>query len=230
MYSVMAFPKQKQLTLYADLMEEIKARFATINHAANGRTGMGAPFVREFLYLQLRFLCELIALGCLVAHGDIGALQVHKIGRSYSADEILDKMERLRPHFYPIAVRETSVTKLPTGAQNHALEGVNPSPLPKEALIAMYGATHKHLHRGSLKRLLSASAPLDLAINVPEIISQVQKISDLLSHHLIALNEHELMICLLVSPAAQGGCQVATALRPELGLPPIQSGARAGSA
>jgi hypothetical protein len=159
----------------------------------------------------------------LVAHGDIGALQAHKIGRSYSADEILDKMERLRPHFYPITVRETSVSKLPMGGQHHILEGVNPSPFPKEALIAMYGATHKHLHRGSLRKLLSASAPLDLTINVPEIISQVQKMSDLLSHHLIALNERELLVCLLISPAAQGGCQVVTCMRPELGLPPIQS-------
>lgn len=216
----MAFPKQKQLTLYADLMEEAKARIATINHAANGRTGMGAPFVREFLYLQLRILCELVALGCLVAHGDIASLQAHKLGRSYSADEILDKMERLRPHFYPATVREMSVSNLVSGVKHHALEGVNPSPLSKDALLQMYGATHKHLHRGSLKKLLSASAPLDLTINVPEIISQVQKIADLLSHHLIALNEKELIICLL-SQTNGGGVQVVTALRPELGLPPI---------
>jgi hypothetical protein len=218
----MAFPKQKQITLYADLMEEVKARFHTINHAANGRTGMGAPFVREFLYQQVRFLCELVALGCLIAHGDTG-LQAHKIGRSYSADEILDKMERLRPHFYPVTVKETSVTKLPSGAQNHALEAVNPAPLPKEALLKMYGAAHKHLHRGSLKKLLDAKAPLDLTINVPEIIAQVQKISDLLSHHMIALNDRELIICLLASPVVQGRCQVIAAHRQELGLPSMPS-------
>jgi hypothetical protein len=223
----MAFPKQKQLRLYADLMEEVKARFQTINQAANGHTGMGAPFVREFLYLQLRFLCELVALACLVAHGDIAALQAHKIGRSYSADEILDKMERLRPHFYPIPVREISVRQI--GAQKrHDLEGINPSPLPKDALIKMYGAAHKHLHRGSLRKLLSASAPLDLTINVPEIVSQAQKISDLLGHHLMALNERELIICLL-APASGSGTQVVTALRPELGLPPVQTAAPAAS-
>lgn len=226
----MAFPKQKQLTLYADLMAEVKARFDTINHAANGRSGMGAPFVREFLYLQVRFLCELVALGCLVAHGDIAALQAHKLGRSYSADEILDKMERLRPHFYPIAVKETEVIKLPGGGQNHALDPINPSPLSKDALLKMYGDTHKHLHRGSLKKLLNASAPLDLAINVPEIIAQVQKFSDLLAHHMIAISERELIICLLVSPTMNGGVQVVTALKPEPGSPPTQSGGPAASA
>jgi hypothetical protein len=219
----MSKPSQKQLALYGDLMEEVKARFHTINHAANGRTGMGAPFVRELLYLQLRFLCELVALSCLVAHGDIAALQAHKIGRSYSADEILNKMERLRPHFYPIAVPETSVTQLSAGGRNHDLRLVDPSPLPKEALIALYGATHRHLHRGSLKKLLTASAPLDLTINVPEIISRAQKFSDLLAHHAIAVSEHEIIICLLASPAAQGGCQVATAKRPAHDLPAGQS-------
>lgn len=113
-----AHPQQKQLQLYADLMEEMKVRFDCINHAARGRSGLPAPIVQEFLYQQLRFLCELIAISCLVAHGDIAALKSHKIGRSYSADEILRRMTALRPHFYPNAIRETSVTILPSGVRN----------------------------------------------------------------------------------------------------------------
>lgn len=66
-------------------MEELKVRFDCVNHAALGRTGLPAPIVQEFLYQQLRFMCELVALSCLVAHGDIAALKSHKIGRSYSA-------------------------------------------------------------------------------------------------------------------------------------------------
>jgi len=97
----MAQPSQKQLTLYANLMEEVKARFDVINYAAQGRMGLASPFVREFLHLQMRFLCELVALGCIVAHGDITFLQSHKIGRSYSADDILDRMTKLRPTFTP---------------------------------------------------------------------------------------------------------------------------------
>jgi hypothetical protein len=214
----MAKPQQKQLMLYANLMEEVKVRFDCINHAAQGFTGLPAPVVRELLYQQIRFLCELIALSCLVAHGDIAALQSHKIGRSYSADEILDRMSKLRPHFYPIAVRETSVDILDGNRQNHNLQGVNPSPLPKEDLITLYGKTHKHLHRGSLKRLLSSSTPLDMTINMPEIIAHVQKISDLLAHHIIALSEHELIICLLLNPKDNNRVQIATAERGELSL------------
>jgi hypothetical protein len=211
----MSQPNQKQLILYANLMEEVKVRFDAINHAAIGRTGLGTPFVREFLYLQMRFLCELVALGCLVAHGDISALQSHKVGRAYSADEILDRMTRLRPHFYPVPMKELSIREIGGGLRHHNLHGVDPSPLPKEELIAMYGKTHKHLHRGSLKKLISAATPLDLTINVPEIIGQAQKMSDLLAHHLIAINERQIIICLLKNPMNNNKVQVIGGVRNE---------------
>jgi hypothetical protein len=103
----MTGPKQKRVTLYANLMEEVKIRFGCLNHAANGRTGLPAPIVREFMYQQLRFLCEVMALGCLVAHGDLAVVQTHKVGRAYSADEILKKMSELRPYFYPYPIKQT---------------------------------------------------------------------------------------------------------------------------
>ena len=73
-------------------MHEVKVRIDVINHALQGRTGLIAPFVREICWLQLRMLCELVALSCLVAHGDIAFLQPHKVGKSYSADDILDRL------------------------------------------------------------------------------------------------------------------------------------------
>jgi hypothetical protein len=68
----------KETQLYANLMDEVKARIDCINVAVQGRTGFPTPIAREFCYLQLRFLCELIALSCLVAHGDIKSLQSHQ--------------------------------------------------------------------------------------------------------------------------------------------------------
>lgn len=203
----------KLRTLYADLMEEAKARFGCINTAVQGRLALPAPVTREFCYLQIRFLCELIALSCLVAHGDMNELKTHKLGRSWSADEIIDKMSKLRPHFYPVAVREKNVTPLKSGKKNHEIEGVNPSPFPKEKLLALYGKTHKFLHRGNLKNLLTAATPLDLNFDGNEIVRLVQPISDLLSHHLIAINENKLIVCLLINPQNDNKVQVVTAER-----------------
>lgn len=203
---------EKRNTLYANLMDEVKVRIDILSTVANGRGTLPPVIIREFCYLQLRMLCELIALSCLVAHGDIAALQSHKIGRAYSADEILERMEKLRPHFYPIPVKQTVTLGTP---RRFNLDAINPSPLPKEDLLALYGATHKFVHRGTLKRLLSADIPIDLKVNIPEIISWAQKINDLLSSHLIAVNEDHVILCLLRNADDGNKVQVATAERPK---------------
>ena len=76
----------KRLNLYANLMDEVKARIDVINWHLQGRTGLASPFIRDACWLQIRMLCQLVALGCLVANGDIAMLQSHKIGKSWSAD------------------------------------------------------------------------------------------------------------------------------------------------
>jgi hypothetical protein len=61
------------INLYAAIMEEAKLRLNSIDMALGGATILPHQLVREFCFLQLRMLCELIALGCLTAHGDIEA-------------------------------------------------------------------------------------------------------------------------------------------------------------
>jgi hypothetical protein len=78
--------------LYADLLEEAKIRIASIDAAISGRAGLSAPLVREYSYLQLRMLCELIALGCLTAHGEIKATQAPKLQKEYAADKIIKRL------------------------------------------------------------------------------------------------------------------------------------------
>jgi|SRR5882724_2304781 len=53
----------------------------------------------EFCYLQLRMLCELIAVGCLVVHGDVeGTKGLCKV---WAADKVMKRLEKLHPDFYP---------------------------------------------------------------------------------------------------------------------------------
>jgi hypothetical protein len=139
----MGHPKQKQLILYANLMEEVKVRFDCVNHAAQGHTGLPAPIVADFLYQQIRFLCELIALSCLVAHGDMAELQ-SRLGRSYSADEILDRMSHLRAHFYPVAVKQT-LRQLSGQQRHYDLTGISPSPLSRTELLKIYGSINTYI-------------------------------------------------------------------------------------
>ena len=199
--------EQKQLSLYANLMEEVKGRIASIEYAVNGHTGLASPLVREFCYLQLRLLCELVALSCLVAHGDIASLKAHKIGKAYSADDILGQMTKLRPNFYPEAVKQFS-----DGPNRWHFEAIKPSPLPKDALLSFYGKTHRHLHRGTLKKMLSMDVPLEMKLDAPEIIQWAQKFQDLLSIHVISIRTGRVMLCKLRDPGNENKVQVVTAV------------------
>jgi hypothetical protein len=51
-------------------------------------------------------LCELAALGCLVAHGDITQTRYFR-KEAYKADDILRRLDRLHPEFYPVPVKPT---------------------------------------------------------------------------------------------------------------------------
>lgn len=200
----------KRNTLYANLMGEVKVRIDCIGTTCQGRGSYPSVVVREFCYLQLRMLCELIALSCLVAHGDIESLKSHKTGKAYSADDMLSRLEKLRPHFYPIPARQIP---RPGPPPHMEMAAINPSPLPKQELLSLYGKTHRYVHRGSLKTLLSADAPIDQSINIPEIIGWAQKINDLLSSHIIAVSEEHLIICMLRNASDNNKVQVATAER-----------------
>jgi hypothetical protein len=63
--------RRAALDLYTNLMEEAKIRLLTVS-AATDRIVLPAPILREFCFLQFRMVCELIALACLTAHGEIG--------------------------------------------------------------------------------------------------------------------------------------------------------------
>jgi len=64
-------------------------------------------------------LCELIALGCLTAHGEIGATQANKVQKEYAADRIISQLEALHPNFYPHAIR---LSVVPGGTHFDRLE------------------------------------------------------------------------------------------------------------
>src|SRR5258705_11952667 len=91
---------------YSGMMEEMKLRIVAAEFAISGLMKFHPVIVREFSYLQLRMVCELIALGCLMAHGDIPATKT--LRRAWSAEEIFNKLERLHPDFYPPPVEHIS--------------------------------------------------------------------------------------------------------------------------
>src|SRR5215207_6344041 len=88
------------IKLYADLLGEAKIRIGIINHFITGKAELPGPLIRQSAFLQLRMLCELIALGCFVAHGDI--TRRTKLRKEWSAYRIIEALENLHQDFYPL--------------------------------------------------------------------------------------------------------------------------------
>ena len=154
------------MDVYSVLMQEAKARLLAMDMALEGKTGLPEVAVREYCFLQLRMLCELIALGCLTAQGD---LQIGKLKDEYRADKIIRHLQHLHPDFYPrteagIELRKDCFTK--------------------EALVKLYWKCGDALHRGTVETFWS---PKSGDANVEEIRTWKQKIEALLSNHTILM-------------------------------------------
>ena len=159
---------------YAEILQEINIRVDAINHSLNGGVDLSAPFLVEFCYLQIRMICELVALGCLVVHGDIAG---KKLEKHWSADDIMKKLQELHPQFYPIAVRRVQV------GVGFALRKSDPQPLIKDEFLKLYGKLGDSLHRGSLRRLLKPTTTHQE--NFPQVMKKLQGLMDMMSGHVM---------------------------------------------
>ncbi|MGO9719305.1 MAG: hypothetical protein ACLPIG_14395 [Methylocella sp.] len=191
---------------YAAILQEINMRVDAINHCTLGLSGLLPPFVVEFSYLEIRMICELVALGCLVAHGDLR--QSSALRKQWSADEIMKQLENLHPQFYPYAIVQT---KTATGYHIHRLD---PQPLPKVDFLRLYGRLGDVLHRGSLKNLMKPNIPHQTQF--PVVMAKLQKLVDMLSNHAIVMRSgKEMFLAMLKNADDNFRPQVAIAESPE---------------
>jgi hypothetical protein len=167
---------EEALVLYIRLMEEVKGRAFSINAIVNSPISIGPPLIREYCFLQLRMLCELIALGCLVAHGDITNTKYFRRD-AYKADDILHRLEMLHSDFYPVP---SKLTFHPGGGH---IEPIVSGFLTKSELISLYGRCGDVLHKGTLDRIIS---PLPFRMDYHDIVDYGQKLLNLMSIHRIS--------------------------------------------
>jgi hypothetical protein len=88
-------------------------------------------------------ICELIAIGCLVIHGDIPATQSNRVQKAFLADWIMNTLSALHPEFYPVPVEPEDIPgDLPESRD------IKSGFLSKEELIKLYHQCGTILHRG----------------------------------------------------------------------------------
>jgi hypothetical protein len=150
-------------------------------YSVQGQTGLPMGAIHEFCFLQLRMLCELIALGCLTAHGD---LETGKLKKTYEAHKIIHRLRRLHPHFYPLAAKQTKP------GRNAIL--LKDGFLTREELVNLYVKCGKVLHRGSSIRALSSLAYEDRDFG--EIGAWKKKIEVLLNFHAMFMSDNKTLV------------------------------------
>jgi hypothetical protein len=183
--------------VYTSIMEEAKFRALSINTLTNSGYALPVPLQREYCFLQLPMLCELIALGCLVAHGDIEETKSSSLQKEYRAGEIVKCLEKLHPNFYPSP-------RKPVFSPGHVhLSDYDREFLTKSDLITLYGKCGDALHKGNLRQLLDPKSqpPADLL----DIQEWGQKILNLLSVHLISRREGKFHLIVMLEASQTGG-------------------------
>lgn len=190
------------LETYCSLMIEAKARALSINSLANDQRGIPSPLVREYGFLQIRMLCETIALGCLVAHGDLVKKSPKKLAEAYKPGEIISALDLLHDDFFPIPVHPQ---KTPTGW--HMAEHIGGPYLTKSEISKLWARCGDILHRGDLKKVLRQNNPVQN--NFADLSAAAQKILNLLSQHRIVRSDRQIVfIASLQDELASGEVRV----------------------
>jgi len=147
---------EKSCQIYGRLMEEIKRRHSVIAQVLNGTISIPQMAAFEFCYVQLRKICEVFALACLAAHGDIPGVRA-KLRSTYNADQIIKQLSRIHQRFYPVPSKQTldQVTQRPI-----EVTPITTGCLTKDEFLALYGECGNYLHRGSIRQLLGKWEPI----------------------------------------------------------------------
>jgi hypothetical protein len=185
-----SYPKtnQEKAKLYLHCMVEVKERLHMVAEL------LGAPFaplfVQELCHLQLRHICELIAIACLAAQGDYETQR--SFTESYKPPEIFRSLRKLYPDFFPEPV-ERVVRHLDDGRRHHHIERFHIHDAYSENDVStLWSTSGDHLHRASVNKYLRTTfvnRPPDL----DPIYRHLEGIAKLLNHHTIPIqrNPHE---------------------------------------
>jgi len=172
--------QESDVQQYCALMEEVKLRVAAVDALMDkpGSVGFRAVAV-ESIYLQLRKILELIALGSLVANKEAFSKAYARFANYWNADRLLKDMARVNPDFYPKPMLE-----LPSASPAVKRELVDRQQdyLTTSELVQLYNRCADVLHaRNPYKK------PLDLPGLETGAQQWREKVVNLLNTHAIHL-------------------------------------------
>ena len=197
------------MTTYRNLMQEIKFRSEAIDDILTDRLKpVRLRIAEEYCYLQLRLICEVLAIACLIVHGNLKPKP--KLFETYKADWIMSELGKLHPKFFP---RPLEVSARPDRAFNFV--DLTSDFLTKGELEKLWSRhAGSVLHRGSAKSVLEEKPSRP---DFQKIVQWREKLRALLSTHIIATPDEEWLLYVVMHE--QGTGKVASALLSKHGKP-----------
>lgn len=187
--------------LYAGFMGEVKTRMKAVHRVLSALRPSQNPGEEAFLdaeaaILQIRFVCELIALASLSAHSELGlSLSLLK---SYHAGNIFRDLERLNPHSFPKAIKP-----FVRGPEIELI--VKPEAIGRVGLEEIYNGCGNLLHRGVLKNAMRGAVR---NYDMSKVDGWANSIQNLLSHHTIAILERGMIFVVTMNSPNDGDVEV----------------------
>lgn len=191
------------------LMHEIVTRLDLVSAACKGQLNLSPPYAFEYCYLQYRRICELLALGCLLLHGDLPGTRSNSLAKEWNAERIMKLLQRRYAHAFPQSV---IATKTPIGVSYVA--NAKPNAMTFSGFKTLYARCGAVLHRGTI-RSIEAERPLDKP-DYDELIRWSHAIVDLLNEHIITRSEGKGLYYVSLKTEAGGpACSVLTGFSEE---------------
>lgn len=173
------FSTDEAIREYLPLMHELVIRIELVAHACEGRLNLSPPYAREYAYLQFRYMCELMALGCLQLHGDLPLAQKKDTEKAWNAEKIMKMLHGDYQHSFP-----QSVIRESTSEGNHSVKcNSKPNALTLEDFKKLYIECGEVLHRGTIRSIKASF--LNSEHDYQRILDWQSKIVDLMNEHMV---------------------------------------------
>lgn len=130
---------------YCILMENIKFRVDLVTDLARDVHGLPIFAVAELIYLQIRLVCETLAVACLVAHRNVEGARSNRLRNAYQADLIMNALEKMHARFYPRPIKQILRDGKPIG-----FEDIKHGFVTKDELLQSYRKAAEFLHAGDI--------------------------------------------------------------------------------
>lgn len=170
--------------LYLHCMVEIKERLHVVTEILE--LPIAPLFIQELCYLQLRHICELIAIACLAAQGDYKTQK--SFTQSYKPPEIFKALRAIYPDFFPEPAER--ITKQVGESYHHHIERSHiPDAYTESDVSKLWEMSGDHLHRASVKKYLRTTFQ-NRPPNLEPIRRHANGLFRLLKGHLIPIQEN----------------------------------------